>query len=214
MFNTPGTAVGVRVATADDLVVGGFRLKNVAFLVFRDDQQPFSDLPPGHRGAIGVPVLLAFGTFSWGADNVQDRSRRRASSQCEPLLRRPHARCPNVEAEHALSFNLDTGAEETMLWPPFSREFADVMASGKKAATSVAGVGAPSRPSPSNCRASSSRSAASRWRLTQVSVLLRPTTADTRRRFGNVGLDLLNQARRTIISFDSMTLTLEGRRPQ
>ena len=50
--------------------------------------------------------------------------------------------------------------------------------------------------------------------LTQVSVLLHPTTADTRRRFGNAGLDLLNQARRTIISFDSMTLTLEGRRPQ
>ena len=55
VFNTPGTAVGVRVATADDLAVGGFRLRNVAFLVFRDDQQPFSDLATGpsrrHRRA-------------------------------------------------------------------------------------------------------------------------------------------------------------------
>ena len=111
VFNTPGTAVGVRVATANNLVVGGFRLNNVAFLVFRDDQQPFSDLPPGHRGAIGVPVLLAFGTFSWGADN-------RSAVAPQPRTSASTAMPGPSGGRHAF-FNLDTGAEETMLWPPF-----------------------------------------------------------------------------------------------
>ena len=67
--NTPGEAVGVRVATATELVVGRVHLKHVAFLVFRDDEEPFAQLPPMRRGAIGLPVLLALGSLSWGADN-------------------------------------------------------------------------------------------------------------------------------------------------
>ena len=212
MFNTPGTAVGVRVATADDLAVGGFRLRNVAFLVFRDDQQPFSDLPPGHRGAIGVPVLLAFGTFSWGVDN-QFRIGPAGAVQANANLcfdgLMPVVRMWRQST--ALSFNLDTGAEETMLWPPFAREFADVMASGRQGATSVAGVGATVEAESVELPRVEFTLGGQPVALTQVSVLLRPTTADTRRRFGNVGLDALNQARQTVISFESMSLTLVRR---
>ena len=209
--NTAGDAVVVRVATAEDLVAGGVRLKNVAFLVFRDDQEPFRELPLGSRGAIGLPVLLAFGTFSWGIDTFEigdSTAGRPLANLCFdgalPIVRLSFEGTPLV-------FNLDTGAEETMLWPPFATAFADLIGrSGRAMTTSVNGVG-------------SSVNAASRElprvdltlggrvvRLAPASVLLQSTTADTRRRFGNLGLDLLNQAARTTISFRSMSLALDG----
>jgi hypothetical protein len=160
----------------------------------------------------GVPVLLAFGTFSWGADN-QFRIGPVGTLQADADLcfdgLMPVVRVWRQST--ALSFNLDTGAEETMLWPPFAREFADVMASGKQSATTVAGVGAPVEAESVELPRVEFTLGGQPVALTQVSVLLRPTTADTRRRFGNVGLDALNQARQTVISFESMSLTLVRR---
>jgi hypothetical protein len=61
-----GARVSLRIAVAGELAVGALRLKHVAFLVFPDNQPPFNDLPLGERGIIGIPVLLAFQSFSWG----------------------------------------------------------------------------------------------------------------------------------------------------
>ena len=63
-----GTEVNTQIAVADELSVGSIRLKHVAFLVLPDSQPPFNEQSPGSRGLIGIPVLLAFETFVWGAD--------------------------------------------------------------------------------------------------------------------------------------------------
>ena len=56
---------GYRTAVADELVVGGVRVKRVSFAVFPDDREPWSLLPQGRRGLLGIPVILAFRTLRW-----------------------------------------------------------------------------------------------------------------------------------------------------
>jgi hypothetical protein len=85
-----------------------------------------------------------------------------------------------------------------------------VTASGKQGATTVAGVGGSVEAESVEVPRVEFALGGQPVVLTQVSVL-HPTTADTRRRFGNVGLDVLNQARQTVISFESMSLTLVRR---
>ena len=65
-----GGTMGARTAVADELQVGETRLRHVAFLVVRDDQQPFVDLAPDERGVLGLPALLAFEAFRWTADGA------------------------------------------------------------------------------------------------------------------------------------------------
>jgi predicted aspartyl protease len=66
--DSSGTSVGFRLALADRLSVGEFELRNVVFLVARDDQQPFVDLPADSHGVPGIPVVVAFETLRWSAD--------------------------------------------------------------------------------------------------------------------------------------------------
>ena len=60
-----GAPVKIRIAVVHDLVVGRVHLENVAFYVLPDDQPPFNQRAPGHRGILGLPVVLALGHFAW-----------------------------------------------------------------------------------------------------------------------------------------------------
>ena len=61
-----GTAVrvGFRAAVASEVVVGDVHFNNVSFAVFPDDQEPWSDLPVGRRGLIGIPIVLGLRSLS------------------------------------------------------------------------------------------------------------------------------------------------------
>jgi predicted aspartyl protease len=210
--NTPGDAIAIRAASATEVVVGGVRLAHVAFLVFKDDQEPFTDLKPNHRGAIGLPVLLALGSLSWGVDNRLQIGAT-APRGAEPNLgfdgALPIVRL-SIEGK-PLAFNLDTGAEETMLWPPFAREFPVLIERlGQRSTTNVSGVGSSQDVDSIDLRTITLVLGGRSVTLAPAPVLLKATTSDTHRRFGNLGLDALNQARRTTIDFRTMTLTLEG----
>src|SRR4029077_14823669 len=65
-----GNQVNTRIAVADELAIGTIRIRHVTFLVLPDDQPPFNGQSPGSRGLIGIPVLLAFSRFVWGADRT------------------------------------------------------------------------------------------------------------------------------------------------
>ena len=98
-----------------------------------------------------------------------------------------------------------------MLWPAFAREFpAMVERSGRRGTTAVTGVGSTQDVESIDLPSVSLVVGGLSVTLAPASVLLQATTSDTRRRFGNLGLDLLNQARRTTIDFGAMTLTLDG----
>jgi hypothetical protein len=206
-----GARVSLRIAVANELAVGAFRLKHVAFLVFPDDQPPFNDLPLGERGIIGIPVLLAFQSFSWGSDGsfeIPSPTRRLARSN---LCFDGQIPVAEVQFEDTnLRFSLDTGAEVTYLYPPFADAFPDlVKEQGKKESQKVTGVG-------SSTQVESGILPKLRLEIGGFTTILRPaqvllakTTAGSKLFEGNLGMDLLTQAQRTTVDFRSMTLTLQ-----
>lgn len=109
--------ISVRVVAADQFTVGNFRFKNVAFVVFPDDQKPFREMPAGERGIIGLPTLLAFRNFSWRSDGVFEFGLRRGKKVSEPNVSFDEQYVlAQVEFKNSkLTFGLDTGGETTTL---------------------------------------------------------------------------------------------------
>jgi Aspartyl protease len=130
-----GEKIAFRLAVADELSIGPFQLKRVAFLVFPDDQPPFNEGTPGSRGLIGLPVLLAFQRFAWRADRKFEIGSKSLSRDV------PHAdlcfdgKTPVTQiqyANHSLAFTLDTGATNTDLNPAFATAFPELIRTAAK----------------------------------------------------------------------------------
>lgn len=129
--NVAGGQLGLRVAVADELTLGGARLTNVAFLVFRDAQQPFPEMAPHERGAIGIQVLLALGSLHLHRDGrielgIEPATKSAASGAplCfDNLYLVARAAC----RDRPLMVIVDTGARTTQLWPPFARALPELM---------------------------------------------------------------------------------------
>jgi Aspartyl protease len=206
-----GARVSLRIAIASEFTVGAFRLKHVAFLVFPDDQPPFNDLPMGERGIIGIPVLLAFQSFSWGSDGSFEISAPRRRLAHSDLCFDGQIPVAEVQFENrSLSFSLDTGAEVTYLYPPFAAAFPDlVKEQGKKESQKVTGVGSSTQVESSTLPKLQLGVGGIATILQPARILLAQTTAGSKLFDGNLGMDLLTQAQRTTLDFRSMTLTLQ-----
>ena len=206
-----GARVSLRIAIASEFTVGAFRLKHVAFLVFPDDQPPFNDLPMGERGIIGIPVLLAFQSFSWGSDGSFEISAPRRRLAHSDLCFDGQIPVADVQFENrSLSFSLDTGAEVTYLYPPFAAAFPDlVKEQGKKESQKVTGVGSSTQVESSTLPKLQLGVGGIATILQPARILLAQTTAGSKLFDGNLGMDLLTQAQRTTLDFRSMTLTLQ-----
>lgn len=129
-----GGNVAFRLAVAPGLEIGEMRLASVAFLILGDDQQPFVDSPPGARGILGLPVLLALETVRWGRDGSfavgfppepRDRKKSNMSLDGADLITEATVQ------DRALDLVVDTGASDTRMWPPFKQDFATLIASGQ-----------------------------------------------------------------------------------
>jgi predicted aspartyl protease len=208
-----GAQVDFRIAVADQLSFGPILLRNVAFLVFPDDQPPFKDEPLGSRGLIGIAVLLAFERIVWGADKKFEIGSK--SVNARPT--RPNlcfdGNTPVTQLQfdgRNLSFVLDTGATNTDLFPPFASEFPELIRNAEKTDSyRMEGVG-----SAKNMNAAileSVRFVVGGFPvvLKQANALLTPTGETSKFFHGNLGIDLLQQAHQTTFDFKSMTLTLQ-----
>jgi hypothetical protein len=186
------------------------RVRHVAFLVLRDDQQPFVTLPPAERGVIGLPVLLALRTLCWSADGTLE------IGFPSPKI---GARRPNLCFEGAtpitqagvgsrtLLLALDTGASKTDLWPLFATTFADEVASAERGSRRVTGVGQSVDVEALALPALTLRVGDRDTVLRPAHVLLKPVGEAWLH--GRLGLDVLTQARRVTLDFDRMIFTLE-----
>jgi hypothetical protein len=206
-----GTAIpGFDVAVAKDVVIGGLHLRNVPFLVLQDTGEPFVHYPVGQRGLIGLPVLMAMEAIRW-----------------QPTLGRcefgPKARVKGVPLRNLLFdgitpiikvgvngkpliFSLDTGAVGTDLNEGFAKALPDLVKAGQKETRPIMGYGGTNN---------------------YDSVLLGPVvfrvggldvTLNSPHVFpshslgkfdGNLGNDILNQAKTVVLDFDAMELRLE-----
>ncbi len=214
--NIAGGEIAFRTAVADELVIGGFRLKHVAFLVFRDDQLPSdpADTPTtGVHGLIGLPVMLALGRLRWNSDgSLEIGFPPNAERASDPNLFFDGS-TPAIVAEvqgRRLNFFLDTGAEETRLFPPFADTFASLISqSGKKESAQITGVGETTKVDSIVLLDLKIGVGGFTTVLQPARVLLSETSHGSLLYYGNLGVDLLRQAKTVTFDFRSMRLTLE-----
>ena len=208
-----GGTMGARTTVVDELQVGATILRHIAFLVVGDDQQPFVDLAPDERGVLGIPVLLAFEAFRWTADGAFEidvptpRRDRREANVCfdgaTPVTE-------GLLGDRRITMHLDTGAIGTQLWPKFAGDFAALLSQSGAAGTKrVTGVG-------HSVDVESITLPEVRLRIGGFDTVLRPadvlvsqTLPAGQRDHGNLGMDLLGQARSVTIDFRSMMLVLK-----
>jgi predicted aspartyl protease len=207
-----GAKVDFRIAVADHLSFGPIVLKNVAFLVFPDDQQPFKDAPVGSRGLIGIPVLLAFERFVWGTDKKFEIISKPVNAD---TLRRNlcfdgNTAVTQLQFENQnLTFVLDTGATNTDLFPPFAAAFPELIRSAQKTDSyKIEGVGSSTKMNAAIVDSVRFVVGGYPVVLKPANVLLTPTGESSKFFQGNLGIDLLQQAHKVIFDFRAMTLSL------
>lgn len=130
-----GTVSAVRLAEAPDVRIGGIYLRNVAFGISPDSNAPFTDLPKDHQGILGIPVLLALGSLCGesATDNRLVVGARESTPGDQSIPFAFDNLSPLVEIrfrEKPLTFGLDTGANETVLYKSFADAFPSLIETG------------------------------------------------------------------------------------
>lgn len=202
-YGVTGAEAGYRLAVANDLAVGNVHFKNVAFFVFPDGPQP---------SVLGLSVLIGLGTLRWNADGTLEigfqpgRRNVRESNLCFDG--------PGVDVQIAfqhkkIALVLDTGAEATYLWPRFAADFPSVVKAGTKTSVGLTGLSGSSHVDAVTLPELTLQIGGFDAVLRPASVLLEKTTPESETDYGRLGSDLVNQAHRTTLDFESMTLTLD-----
>lgn len=208
-----GNKIGVRIAVADQLTVGHVRLRHVAFMVMRDDQQPFVELPPGERGVLGLPVLLGWQTIRWRQDGTFEigfAAGQRNVAQANLAFDGAQPVIAGEFRHHPIRIFLDTGATRTRALPLFAEEFAGfVNEVSSQDADRVTGVGGSIEVDTLKLPELILRFGGFDAVLRPAQVLLKNTTADSRWFHVWSGVDLFNQARVVTLDFKAMSMALE-----
>lgn len=209
-----GTRVGLRTAVAREVTVGGTRFEDVSFAVFPDDQEPWSVLPPGRRGILGIPLLLGLRSLRWSHDGtvtVGPEPRSSGVGRANMFFDDDHLVATVGFQNERIRLTLDTGAETTDLYQGFAERFSSLLEqTGRKGTQEVRGVGQAER-------FDSITLPEVRFEVGGLATVLRPAhvllkSIGAKRSFGNMGLDLLKQAHAFRIDLGAMTLELEPER--
>jgi hypothetical protein len=210
--DSSGGKIGLRVALVQNLVIGGLRLKNVAFAILPDSQEPFKDLPDGNRGLIGIPVLLAMKAFQWEPSGkftlgVPTTSRDfHSSNLCFDES------FPVTQVwfqEKPLELTVDSGAQLTVLGPPFAKEFASLLkSSGRNETHKLTGVAGSSNYDSVVLSSLTMTVGGHDVTLSPAHVLTKESSDTSSWAAGNLGIDLLNQAHTISFDFNAMTMKL------
>lgn len=139
--DSSGIGFKARIAVANELRIGTTRFKNVSFIVLAN-QEPWTSLPPGRGGIIGLPVILGMRSIRWNKSGTADF----ATPDDTPLERNLvfFQNKPVVQAtveNRPVFFTLDTGAETTDLNRRFADEFPSLIADAKADEASIIGAG-------------------------------------------------------------------------
>jgi predicted aspartyl protease len=217
VLNEPsGKGVSIRTAVARDLVLGGVTFHDVSFAVLPDGE-PWSAMPLGHRGIVGIPILLSMDCIRWTRGGTWDlgcASDGDASGTAKLVFYENKALVAATVFDERVFLTLDTGAETTDLNVNFSRQFSkQIERLGTKDTTSVTGAGG-------TAVIDSITLPAVTFALGSLSMALRPAHVTMQENaalggrccVGNMGLDLLLQTGEIVINFSSMTLRLRESR--
>ena len=208
-----GASVGVRVADVPDLWIGKTHLKHVVFAVSPDANDPLLELPEGHRGVLGIQVLIALGSFRVSKESRFDIQPEAApaSAKIVPLAFDGDNPVAQMMLDgKTLNFTFDTGAVRTYLGPIFAAQFPELMRTGSKMNHTQTGLSG-SANQESVVLPSVRFSLGKGVELDSATVLLKTTTATSSWAAGNLGFDLISQVLPITIDLRSMQLILEDR---
>jgi hypothetical protein len=207
-----GLRVGARITIAKDLFIGKIHLQNVAFFIFSDAGQPFSDIPEEQRGLIGIPVIIAMRSFSYDKAQHYEFAATKATHPIpngNMLFDGGAAIIQVTTSGKPLAFTLDTGSINTDLFPAFGRALPELLAQGEKDQQPSTGIGG-------TVVRNATRIDSIPFLIGGKTVTLAPgfvlddTPANAHYwAAGNLGNDLLHQANKVTLDFAAMSLTLE-----
>ena len=206
-----GTKIGMKVANAPDLKIGGLHLRNVRFGVVPDSQEPFVDLPAGNRAILGIPVLLSMRALRWTAAGTFTSCFKTSEHQ-EPNVSFV-GMFPVTQIwfqNKSLSFTIDMGAIRTDLDPSFATDFPKLISDfGQKEQHRITGVGGTTSYDAVLLPSLVLDIGGHDVHLTPAHVLLKGSNGTGDWADGNLGMDLLTQSRITTLDFMSMSLRLQ-----
>ncbi len=133
-----------KVADASDLMIGQTHIRNSAFVVLPDSEEPFVELPEEQRGILGLPFLMALGSFRIDPNGTVTIAppETAAPSNSAPLAFVDLNPVTQVGfSGQALTFTLDTGATSTTLNPAFARQFPATVNEGTVKSHKLTGFG-------------------------------------------------------------------------
>jgi hypothetical protein len=210
LYGATGAQLELEATVADQLTVGRFQLANVAFLVLNDDQFNF---PDGYGGVLGLPVLLALQSLAWDAGgqlHLGFVSELPPSSSPNLCFDGPELVAEIVFRGRRLLFALDTGNGKTILWPRFSKEFPDLIEkSGRRGSIVLKGVSGCAELGAVTLPRLALHIGGLATVLRPVQVVTERTTPNSEWLYGRIGMDTLTKARRVMIDFNDMNLSLE-----
>jgi hypothetical protein len=208
-----GAPVNIRIAIVHDLVVGRVHLTNVAFYVLPDDQPPFNQRAPGYRGILGLPVVLALGHFAWqpasGTFQIFPNASKEPAPGANLAFDGSNVFTQLIFRGTTLDVNLDLGAQNTVFYSSFAKQFPDIQERSTTEQHRVTGVGGSASIKSFTLPSLSFRLGGVDVALKPATVLLKENNSTSAWFRGNLGMDLLNQARSVDVDFGSMTLSLK-----
>jgi hypothetical protein len=205
-----GTGIGMRLAEAPDLWIGKTHLKHVAFAVYPDSNEPFVELPEGHKGILGISILIALGAFRIEKDNrLEILSNPKSTAKSLPIVFNGASAVAQIGVSgKSLSFIFDTGAARSYLYPPLIAAVPGLARSSRRQYQNVTG---PSGSSPQEVlivppvNLSFGKSVV----LSPATVLLRVNTGESRWAAGILGFDLISQTLPITVDFRKMQISTE-----
>jgi predicted aspartyl protease len=211
--DSSGGQIGLRVAIVENFVVGGLHLKNVAFAVLPDSQEPFKDLPDGKRGLIGIPVLLAMQAFQWepaGKFILGLTTKNRDLDSSNLCFDESFPVTQAWFQDKPMELTVDSGAQTTVLGPPFAKDFASLLKSSGHAEThKLTGVAGSSSYDSVLLSSVTIKIGGHDVTLSPAHVLTNSSSDTSSWAAGNLGIDLLNQAHIISFDFNAMTMNLQ-----
>lgn len=190
--------------------VGGATVHNAVFIVLDDQALTF---PDGFKleGVIGFPVIEGLGRVSFGGDGTVSVSRTSTrGGRPNFCLDGKDILFRGVYEGKELTFTLDTGAERSVLYLPFLRDFeGEVKARYEMRNEKFTGVGGTEEVPAYIVKEFAVKFSGKEVRLPEVRLLTRALTDNGKHFYGNVGQDLIKRFRTMTLDFASMRVTFE-----
>ena len=209
---TAGNKVKAKLAVARKIQIGNAIVHNAVFFVFDDKDLYVSEADFQINGLIGFPVIEALRevTFIRNTDELLIPITPAKGSQRNMCLDGLSPLIAGWVKGKRLIFALDTGADTSVLYPPFYKEYEDEIKVRYAPHTErVRGVGGYKEIKGYLAKNIVVQISGKDARFAEIPILIEHTLGASRYFYGNLGQDLVRQFERMTLNFETMSIVFE-----